>query len=90
MDLEAQLEAAGLPKIAIEVRPSGLQGPARVYALVAGPTQQQINAGSRAPCCALRTLGAALRSVAVVHPELCTIYCRWTGRTTLPATLAPH
>jgi hypothetical protein len=50
MDLEAQLEDAGLPKIAIEVRQSAVQGLVGRYARAVGPAQQQLSKGSVAAC----------------------------------------
>ena len=93
MDLEAQLEDAGLPKIAIEVRRSAVQGFAGRHVLAVGPAQQQL---LMVVC---RCLWHALtvshsqtvwHSVAMVDGGLCSVPRRWTGRTTLPATLAPR
>ena len=50
MDLEAQLEDAGLPKIAIEVQQSAVQGLVGRYARAVGPAQQQPSKGSVAAC----------------------------------------
>ena len=66
LNLEAQLEAASLPKIAIEVWPSDVLGASIILSSFAKPAQHQMKAGDIAAGWQLHALAAAQHSVSML------------------------